>query len=154
MEMSKIAAAVAACACLFAGAAVAGSPAPTTKHSQLWTQGEYLVTRAAPCSDCHTPRNRQGQPIASRALQGTPIGFKPIHPVPGWADAAPDIAGLPQGWNFDQTVHFLQTGVTPSGGHAGPPMPAFRFNAADARAIATYLQSLPRAKAVSTAGQH
>lgn len=137
--------------CFVAGVAWAGSSGQTSSHLKLWQHGKYLVTKAVPCSDCHTPRNRHGQLIASRALQGAPIGVKPIHPVPGWVDAAPDIAGLPAGWTFDQTVHFLQTGVTPGGGHAGPPMPAFRFNARDASAIATYLQSLPRAKTPTTA---
>ncbi len=111
--------------------------------ARLLAHGKYLVTRAAPCSDCHTPRNRMGQPIAGRDLQGAPIDFKPLHPVPGWMTAAPSIAGLPRGWTFDQTVHFLETGIMPGGGHAGPPMPPFRFNHYDARAIATYLESLP-----------
>ncbi|MGH8161602.1 MAG: cytochrome C [Gammaproteobacteria bacterium] len=150
MTTSRSTLMAAVAACFAAGAAWAGSPGQTSNHSKLWQHGKYLVTQAAPCSDCHTPRNRQGELVASRALQGAPIDLKPMHPVPGWAVAAPGIAGLPAGWSFDQTAHFLETGLTPSGGHAGPPMPAFRFNARDARAVATYLQSLPSAKAAAT----
>jgi hypothetical protein len=56
------------------------------------------------------------------------------------------IAGLPQGWTFEQTVHFLQTGIKPGGGLAGPPMPEFRFNRYDAFAVATYLHQRGRKK--------
>jgi len=113
------------------------------QRARVLAQGKYLVTRAAPCADCHSPRGVKGQYMPGEDLQGAPIGFKPIHPVPGWADAAPSIAGLPVGWSFVQTVHFLETGTRPDGSQANPPMPPFRFNAHDARAIATYLQSLP-----------
>ena len=113
---------------------------------RLLAHGKYLVTRAAPCSDCHSPRDERGQFIAGRELQGAPLGFKPLHPLPGWRTAAPSIAGLPRGWSFDQTVHFLETGIMPGGSHAGPPMPPFRFNHHDALAIAAYLQSLPSRK--------
>lgn len=111
--------------------------------ARLLAHGKYLVTRAAPCSDCHSPRDAKGNLIPGKELQGAPIGFKPIHPVPGWVNAAPRIAGLPKGWSYDQTVHFLETRVMPGGGFAGPPMPAFRFNRYDARSIAIYLKSLP-----------
>jgi len=84
-----------------------------------------------------------GRFIAGRDLQGVPIDFQPLHPVPGWRTAAPAIAGLPVGWSFEQTVHFLETGWMPGGIRAGPPTPPFRFNHYDARAIATYLQSSP-----------
>jgi mono/diheme cytochrome c family protein len=116
---------------------------PAHDKARLLAQGKYLVTRAVPCSDCHSPRDQKGQLIAGRDLQGAPIDFQPLHPVPGWVTAAPSIAGLPAGWTFDQTVDFLETGLMPGGGHAGPPMPQFRFKGYDATAIATYLESLP-----------
>ena len=120
----------------------AGGHNPHEK-ARLLAHGKYLVTQAVPCADCHSPRDAKGQLIAGRDLQGAPIGFTPLHPVPGWRTVAPPIAGMPQGWSFDQTVHFLETGIRPGGSHAGPPMPAFRFNAYDARSVATYLESLP-----------
>lgn len=125
------------------GTALASKPVVGSAHtSNMLAHGRYLVTRAATCADCHSPRDMKGQYLVGHDLQGAPIGFNPIHPIPNWATIAPSIAGLPTGWTFNQTVHFLETGVTPSGGHARPPMPEFRFNAHDARAIATYLQSL------------
>lgn len=131
-----------------AASAFAAKPAHESAHheAKLLAHGKYLVTRAVPCSDCHSPRDSKGQLISGRELQGAPIGFKPLHPMPGWVTAAPAIARLPQGWSLKQTVHFLETGVMPGGGHAGPPMPEFRFNHYDATAIATYLQSLPGPK--------
>lgn len=125
---------------LLAASASAGSPVP---GSRTLARGRYLVTRAVPCADCHSPRDRAGRLIAGRDLQGAPIGFAPLHPIPGWKSLAPSIAGLPPGWSFAQTVHFLETGIMPGGGQAGPPMPAFRFDERDARAIAAYLKSLP-----------
>ena len=43
-------------------------------------------------------------------------------------------------------VKFLTTGIDPGGNKARPPMPAFRLNGDDARAVAVYLRSLPGAK--------
>lgn len=67
--------------------------------------------------------------------------FKPTVPVPGWVEVAPPIAGLP-GFTDEQAIKFLATGVNTVGKHAGPPMPAFRFNKKDAAAIVAYLRSL------------
>jgi len=127
------------------GIARGGKTAPVADHQAgILAHGQYLVTRAAPCADCHSPRDMKGRYVPGKDLQGAPIEFKPMHPFPGWVAAAPSIAGLPMGWSFGQTVHFLETGIRPDGSHAGPPMPPFRFDENDARAIATYLQSLPR----------
>lgn len=109
-------------------------------------QGRYLVTQAVTYADCHSPRNRKGEFIVGRERQGAPVPFAPLHPVPGWKTFAPSIAGLPTGWTFGQTVHFLETGVMPGGGYAGLPTPAFRVDRGDPRAITTYLQSLPAAR--------
>ena len=130
---------------LGSGIAWGGKTVPAANHQAgLLAHGKYLVTRAAPCADCHSPRDKMGQYIPGRDLQGAPIDLKPIHPIPGWVANAPSIAGLPVGWSYGQTVHFLETGARPDGSYAGPPMPPFRFNERDARAIAAYLQSLPR----------
>jgi len=40
-------------------------------------------------------------------------------------------------------VKFLTTGVDPDGMRANPPMPAYRLDARDARAVISYLKSLP-----------
>lgn len=134
---------VAGLAAAYAFGGVTSGQESAGNKARLLAHGKYLVTRAAPCSDCHSPRDEKGRFIAGRDLQGAPIDFEPLHPVADWRTAAPPIAGLPQGWSFRQTVHFLETGLMPRGGHAGPPMPPFRFNHHDAVAIAVYLQSLP-----------
>ena len=58
-----------------------------------------------------------------------------------WMPAAPPIAGLPT-LTHDQAVHFLMTGERPGKPRVTPPMPEYRFDKADADAIATYLKSL------------
>jgi hypothetical protein len=60
-------------------------------------------------------------------------------PMP-WADKSPDIAGLP-GWTDEQAITFFMTGKL-NGAAPRPPMPAFRFNKEDARAVTAYLRSL------------
>ncbi len=56
---------------------------------------------------------------------------------------APKIAGLPNGFTADDTVHFLMTGERPQGRPAPlPPMPAYRLERADAEAVTAYLRSL------------
>ncbi|HVT74137.1 MAG TPA: c-type cytochrome [Lacunisphaera sp.] len=107
----------------------------------LVARGEYLVKRVGLCSDCHAPRNERGEFIPAQWLQGAALPFAPTVPMPAWANAAPGIAGLPTMTN-DQAVTFLQTGVRPDGSRPRPPMPEFRLDEADARAVVAYLKSL------------
>lgn len=118
-------------------AALAARPA---KQAALIERGSYLVNNAGMCIDCHSPRNERGELIAERALQGAPIGFTPAAPMP-WAPSAPALAGLPS-MTEAQAMTFLQTGVRPDGSRPRPPMPGYRFNEADARAIVAFLKSL------------
>jgi mono/diheme cytochrome c family protein len=74
---------------------------------------------------------------------GSPLFFKAVVPIPNWVDVAPPIAGLPSLSEKDAVV-LLMTGKLPSGSTLRPPMPAFRFNRADATAIVAYLKSLSR----------
>lgn len=104
-------------------------------------RGKYLVNGVGLCEDCHTPRDDHGQFIAAKYLQGAPIGFKPIAPMPVWADKAPVIAGLP-GWSDGAAIKFLMTGIAYNDLPARPPMPAYRFNREDAEAVLAYLRSL------------
>lgn len=105
------------------------------------TRGRYIVQHIGMCGDCHTPRNAKGELIPGKALQGAPLGMRPIHPMP-FAQRAPDIAGLPAGWTAAQTAHFLETGIRPNGTHPLPPMPPYRMSRRDAWAVTHYLQSL------------
>ena len=122
--------------------AVFGSTAARADETPL-ERGRYLVERVGMCADCHSPRNERGELIPSAFLGGAPIGFAPQHPIPGWADYAPQLAGIPGHYTEPELLHFLETGVRPDGSYAAPPMPPFRFSRVDAEAVALYLKSLP-----------
>jgi cytochrome c553 len=116
---------------------------PATAGAQSVAHGKYLVEGTSMCNDCHTPRDDKGQFIASKTLQGAPIDFKSLHPMP-WADAAPSIAGLPANYTPAQLVTFLQTGKRPDGSSPRPPMPPYRFSRSDAESITAYLRTLKK----------
>ena len=106
---------------------VSSSPVPT--DARTIEHGRYLVQQAALCADCHGSR-----------LHGDRLDFlAPGLPV---ARYAPRIAGLPQFATAAQAVTFMETGVTPGGKQARPPMPQYRFAPADAVAIVAYLKQL------------
>jgi len=123
--------------------ACAPQAAPPPTEAELIARGEYLVVGVAGCNDCHTPMTQTG-PDMTHSLQGADIIFAPAIPMP-WAPHAPQIAGIPTGFTEEQFVHFLQTGERPSGVPPLPPMPPYRFNEADARAVAAYIKSMPKA---------
>jgi mono/diheme cytochrome c family protein len=108
-------------------------------------RGKYLVENVGMCGDCHTPRNEKGEPVKEQWLGGAPLGFRPIMPMPVWADKAPSIAGL-SGWEKGAAIKFMMTGIAYNGLPARPPMPPYRFNQPDAEAIVAYLKSLTPAK--------
>lgn len=142
--MKKWLAATCAAAALCACTQQTAAPAAMTQ-AQLVERGQYLVTSIGGCNDCHTQMTAQG-PDMAHALQGGDLVFqlKPGINAP-WAPHAPSIAGLPQGWSNEQFATFLQTGVRPNGSQPLPPMPAFRLNADDARAMTAYIRTVPRA---------
>jgi mono/diheme cytochrome c family protein len=117
-------------------AAAAGKP-----DASRVARGKYLVEQVGMCADCHSPRNERGEFIRERWLQGAPLDFKNIVPMPKWAEAAPPLAGLP-GWTEAQLVTLLTTGKDPKGEPPDPPMPSYRMNQEDATAVAAYLASL------------
>jgi mono/diheme cytochrome c family protein len=105
-------------------------------------RGAYIVHHVAMCIYCHSPKDADGQLDDQQLLQGAPMPVESPFPRVKWAFQAPKIADLPGGWSEDDLVRFLQTGVTPTGRTAQPPMPPFRMNEEDARAVAAYLKSL------------
>lgn len=112
----------------FLALAIVPSPRAAAATGDV-ARGTYLVGPAGQCRDCHGP-----------TLTGAPLDFlKPGMPV---AYKSVKIAGLPTGWTAAQTTRFLESGRGPDGKPAKPPMPAYRFNHADAMAITAYLQSL------------
>lgn len=123
------------------GWAQTGSKSQTTsKPNPTIQRGKYLVTQVGLCQDCHTPRDQKGAYISEKWLEGAPIMFNPAVEMP-WAGTAPPLAGL-DGWTEQQVLKFLTTGIDRDGKPARPPMPTYRFNNADARAVAAYLRSL------------
>lgn len=126
-------------AVVLAGTAQAASPA-----DRQVARGDYIVNRVGMCTDCHTPRGPQGQLDRSAMLKGAPIDLAPLHPIPGFAKYAPAIAGGPANYTEAELVTFLETGKRPDGTFAAPPMPPYRMDAEDARAVAAYLKTLPR----------
>ncbi len=102
--------------------------------------GRAFVENAGMCADCHTPRLPTGALDNTRRLQGAPLGFSPLHPMP-WAAAAPSIAGLP-GYTEAQGIEFMMTGKRPSGVPCLPPMPEYRLSREDATNVVAYLKSL------------
>lgn len=114
--------------------------AAQSSHNPQIARGKYLVQRVAMCGDCHTPRDEKGMPLPGKELAGSPLGFKPLAPMP-WASVAPAIAGLP-GFKEDEVVTFLMTGKL-EGASPRPPMPEYHLSSADARAVVAYLRSLP-----------
>jgi mono/diheme cytochrome c family protein len=110
------------------------------KNDALIRRGYYLVHDVAGCVDCHSPRDEKGQFIPDKHLTGSVLPFAPTVPMP-WSPAAPAIAGF-EGYTTEQAVKFLMTGERPSGVPPLPPMPAYRLNKEDAKAVVAYLKSL------------
>ncbi len=132
--------------CAFSVVALAActATAPEETQEQLAARGEYLVTAIGGCNDCHTPMAPTG-PDMTHSLQGAELIFQPLIEIP-WAPVAPPIAGGPANYTDEQFATFLQTGVRPDGSLTRPPMPQFRFNEADARAVVAYIKTVPRAE--------
>lgn len=119
------------------------APAPT--QAEVVERGRYLVQQVVLCGDCHTPMNANGEWDQTRALQGAPV----MAPPP-MANYAPQIAGGPAGYTEEQFVHFVSTGERPDGSHPRPPMPPYRLNDEDARAVVAYIRTLPAAETTAT----
>lgn len=109
----------------------------------LVERGDYLVNGVVLCGDCHTPRLANMAPDESRRLHGADIGES--GPPEVFATFAPALAGGPANYSEEQFIAFLQTGVRPDGSQPRPPMPPYRLNEDDARAVAAYIATLPPA---------
>ena len=122
-------------------APAAGQAKGDNQSDEPLKRGAYLVNHVAQCGNCHTPRNSKGELDTMRHLQGAPIWFKPTGiTFEHWEETAPDLtpSGLASKWGEEKLVKFLSTG-----GRADAPMPVFKLAVEDARAVVTYLRSLP-----------
>ena len=119
---------------------------PGPADRQLIERGRYLVTLGG-CNDCHTPGYFFGKPDPARELGGSEVGFE----IPGLGvfhgpNLTPDKETGLGNWSETDIVTAIRTGVRPDGRELAPIMPWRAFanlTTADARAIATYLKSLP-----------
>lgn len=115
---------------------------PNQQKSTEWNRGGYLVTGAAHCGACHTPKNVFGAEKRNRAFRGGSVD--------GWFAPRLDSAvrsGL-KSWSVDDLVEYLASGRN-SRSHAAGPMADVVVNSTskmsegDLRAIAVYLKDLP-----------
>jgi mono/diheme cytochrome c family protein len=113
-----------------------------TSNAQV-ERGRYLAEEVARCSECHTPRNAQGNLERDQWLQGAQTWISPVKPDPNWAERAPALAGLPS-YTDAQAERILEQGIGPDGAAIRPPMHTYHLAPDDARAIVAYLRSLPR----------
>jgi cytochrome c553 len=127
MNDRKLFTLAAAAALLAAGLGAAHAPA--ARADALLDRGAYLVNGVGMCGDCHGAK-----------LQGDTLGF--LAPKLPLAYKSPKIAGLPMFKTDAEAVTFFESGKTPSGKPALPPMPHYRLNAGDAHALVAYLRSL------------
>jgi len=129
-----------------AGCAVAAAPFTASGQDAKLERGKYLVEEVAKCQECHTPKTDAGEFNKSQWMKGATLIGVPSAPVARWHQKSPDISStstLWTRWGVDGFSKFLQTAKTPTGGSAGPPMPAYMLKAEDADAIVAYLKSLP-----------
>jgi mono/diheme cytochrome c family protein len=122
----------------------AGAKAHSTQSAgqlALVKRGAYIANDLAVCSQCHTPRNVEGNPDHGKWLEGAPVWLQSAQPVADWPLLAPRIAGDPPGTDAEM-IQLLTTGIWRDGKPLRPPMPQFRMSVEDAQAVLAYLKSL------------
>jgi mono/diheme cytochrome c family protein len=126
-----------------------GQYAVDPHQSAEWNRGAFLVDGPAHCGACHTPKTLLGGDKTSLYLRGSRLQ--------GWS--APNITNDTRtglgGWSKDDVVAYLKTGHNRITAATGPMAEAVdlstsRMTDGDAKAIATYLKSLPGQGAAPT----
>ncbi|MEE4278948.1 MAG: c-type cytochrome [Halieaceae bacterium] len=114
--------------------------------------GRYLVSLLG-CASCHTDGALIGKPDSARLLAGSSIGIAYTNPManehPG-AVYPPNLTPDPDtglgSWSIDEITTMVRTGRDRHGSQTMTIMPWTSYaqlSDSDARAIATYLKSLP-----------
>lgn len=104
-------------------------------------RGRYIANDLAMCVQCHSPRDRRGELIGDRLFDGAPLPVKsPFSGSPRWAFTAPNLRNAP-GYTESEFIDFLMSGKRPNGTEARGPMPPYRMNSDDAKAVYDYLMS-------------
>ncbi len=123
---------------------------PDPKQTPEWNRGAYLVDALGHCGACHTPRNRF---LAERSDQayhgGTLREYVTADKVRDWS--AVNLTSSADGlktWSVDDLTKYLHTGFSARGGAWGPMNEVVanstsKLTLEDARAMATYIKSLP-----------
>lgn len=129
-----------------------GGFVPQAQQSAEWNRGAYLVQGLAHCSACHAPRNVLG---ASSNMLNLAGGLIPLQNWYAPSLNAPEEAGV-QDWPLEHTVALFRDGRAPGAQVTGPMAEVVlhstqHWQEADLRAMATYLQALPRVPAPTTA---
>ena len=113
--------------------------------SPAWNRGGYLVEALGHCGECHTSRNWIGGLDRGRWLAGSRDG-PPGETAP---NLTPDEATGIGTWSEADIADTLEFGLNPDGEPLGNSMAEVvrhstsKLNAADRKAIATYLKGLP-----------
>ncbi|MEP6716803.1 MAG: c-type cytochrome [Terriglobia bacterium] len=108
-------------------------------------RGKYLVEEVAQCQSCHTPKMENGNFIKSQWMKGATMTVAPASSVSGWHSTVPDVTpagAIWKRWGEAGMIAFLETGKTPRGGNASPPMPTYTLKHEDAEAIVAFLKTL------------
>jgi len=113
-----------------------------SKQAAQIKRGKYLVERVTLCVQCHSSRNEKGELVEAQLLHGAAIPVKSPYNYAQWAVASPNIAGL-RGYSEEEGIRLLTKGITRKGSPPRAPMPPYRLSEKDARAVVTYLKSLP-----------
>jgi mono/diheme cytochrome c family protein len=116
---------------------------PDPQRSAELNRGAYLVTGPGHCTECHSSRNLLGGIVKDTEFAGAPN--------PGGKGSVPNITPSKDGigdWSEDDIAYLLETGNTPDFDVIGESMAPVQENmaqltAADRKAIAAYIKSLP-----------
>jgi mono/diheme cytochrome c family protein len=123
---------------------------PDPKQSAEWNRGAYLVGALGHCGACHTPRSRFMAEELDKAYQGGTLReYVTGDKVRDWA--AVNLTSSADGlktWSVDDLTKYLHTGFSLRGGAWGPMNDVVgnstsKLTLEDARAMATYIKSLP-----------
>ena len=123
---------------------------PDDARDAEWNRGAYLVRGLGHCDACHAQRNIFGAVARRVDLGGGRVPMQNWH-APPLVSAS---AGGAAGWPVDDIATLLKSGIAPRGMAMGPMAEVVyrstqHLSDADARAMATYIRSLPARDAPS-----
>jgi mono/diheme cytochrome c family protein len=131
----------------------AGPYAPDPRQGAEWNRGAYLASAVIHCGECHTPRGALGALDNSRRFAGTKSARSGIRAPDITSDHADGIGA----WSTGDIATLLESGMTPEGDVVGGAMAEVvrgtaKLTAADRRAIAVYVKSIPPLRANGAPG--